>query len=114
MSASTTPSGTSLPFSLSRSSGSSQSVDSWREDDVRRALRHHARALRALRGSAYETLSDATRSRLIEKLENDWAELKSRLRSMRNSTNGSEQSLDGRPGGEDRDSWVNRISSTVT
>jgi hypothetical protein len=120
MSASTTPNGSSLPFSLSP--GSTQSSDSWREDDLRRALRHHTRALRALRGSAYETLSDATRRQLIEKLENDWAELKRRLRAMGGSperasvrraatSHASSSARDDNT--DDRRSWMERITSSL-
>ena len=85
MKSSMSSSGSSASLSLSSSpeSASEVSAAGFREDDLRRALRHHARALKALRGSAYETLSEATRSELITKLENDWSDLKQRLRRLK-------------------------------
>jgi len=105
-------SGSAATFSLPVSSDSSRSSDGSREDDLRRALRHHARALKALRGSAYETLSEATRSTLIEKLERDWTELKSRLRRHRNEDDSVvETSTESSEAGSDEGGWMHRLAS---
>ncbi|NBC84707.1 MAG: hypothetical protein GVY25_00765 [Bacteroidetes bacterium] len=117
MSASTSPPASSLQLSLPSATGSSGTVDSWREDDLRRALRHHARALRALRGSAYETLSETTRRQLIDKLENDWDELKKRLRSIQSPSGGDGASpgASSTPSSDTDDvSWTQYVTPTLT
>lgn len=122
-------SGSAASFSLTSSSerAAPPSAEGSREDDLRRALRHHARALRALRGSAYETLSEATRSELITKLESDWSELKQRLRQLNAASTGSnggsnrgtsvrsdeptEGAFADPPAPPDNDSWMQRLTS---
>jgi len=117
MSASTSPPASSFQLSLPSATGSSGTGDSWREDDLRRALRHHARALSALRGSAYETLSETTRRQLIDKLENDWDELKQRLRSIQSPSGGDGASPGASsPPSSDTDdvSWTQYVTPTLT
>jgi len=112
MNLSMSTSGSAAAFSLPASSDSNQSSDGSREDDLRRALRHHARALKALRGSAYETLSEATRSTLIEKLERDWAELKCRLREHRNKKESVvEAPTESSDAGSNDSGWMQRLAS---
>ena len=54
-------------------------------DDLRRARRHHRRALKALADGRYNALSDQTRHRLIERLREDLTALNRALSSS--STN---------------------------
>jgi hypothetical protein len=60
-------------------------------DELRRARKHHRRALKALRSGAYEALSDGTREQLLERFHVNLQALNSALRA------------DGAPGA-DRDS----------
>jgi hypothetical protein len=124
MNSSMTTSGSSAslsPASSSERSANPSTQGGSREDDLRRALRHHARALKALRGSAYETLSEPTRRQLITKLEHDWSELKDRLRELNasrpdshtdtadGSSDATAESVSSTP--RDNDRWMRQLTT---
>ncbi len=99
--------------------GSADSVDAAVEkllscdrQELRRARRHHRRALAALENGSYETLSDSTRTDLIERLRRDLEALDRALHQSQSAArspgrehrdpecaSASESSADESPGG---------------
>lgn len=88
------PSFRGIPSSIAESAPSFEAaVRTLRErdqDDLRRARRHHRRALEALKGGCYDALSDGTRERLVRRLTSDLEILNAALgySSTRDTTTG--------------------------